>query len=143
VDITLKNSFLHVKRTLILYFGPFFFFSLVHQFLHQLEFHWSTNLPTNFSGVPTNYFREPILAGYTRIICSFFIILFFYLFCLLSFVNKLRRMPSSILLFFVIQIYSFSLSQTEHNQQMIMPAAVRTSGMLQEWIFPRLFPSEC
>ena len=39
--------------------GPFIFLSLVHQLLHQLEFHWSTNLPTNFSGVPTNYFREP------------------------------------------------------------------------------------
>ena len=36
--------------------GPFIFLSLVH----QLEFHWSTNLPTNFSGVPTNYFREPL-----------------------------------------------------------------------------------
>ena len=33
--------------------GPFIFLSLVHQLLHQLEFHWSTNLPTN-------YFREPI-----------------------------------------------------------------------------------
>jgi len=32
-----------------------------------------------------------ILAGYTRIICSFFIILFFYPFCLLSFVNKLKE----------------------------------------------------
>jgi hypothetical protein len=40
--------------------GPFIFLSLVHQLLHQLEFHWSTNLPTNFSGVPTNYFRELI-----------------------------------------------------------------------------------
>ena len=48
--------------------GPFIFLSLVHQLLHQLEFHWSTNFPTNFSGVPTNYFREPfsILASFNE-----------------------------------------------------------------------------
>jgi len=38
-----------------------------------------------------------ILAGYTRIICSFFIILFFYPFCLLSFVNKLKHFLGSVL----------------------------------------------
>ena len=55
--------------------GPFIFLSLVHQLLHQLEFHWSTNLPTNFSGVPTNYFREPAVSSSVLCIALYFMTL--------------------------------------------------------------------
>ena len=66
-----------------------------------------------------------ILAGCTRIICSFFIILFFYPFCLLSFVNKLRCYICTSLLIYTpqvkwINIVLFVLSNLCHDTFLVL-----------------------